>query len=93
MRTTVGTVGVAFGVVYLWRRSLVASATMHFLLDAVAIIVVPLVLRSAVGGHRCRGRPKRRSRARMQAMGLSTQGPIAPRPLVAARPPVEEVKE
>jgi uncharacterized protein len=40
---TVGAMGVVLGAVYLWRRSLVAPATMHFLLDAVAIIVVPLL--------------------------------------------------
>jgi membrane protease YdiL (CAAX protease family) len=40
---TVGAIGLAFGAVYLWRRSLVAPATMHFLLDAIAIVVVPLL--------------------------------------------------
>jgi membrane protease YdiL (CAAX protease family) len=40
---TVGATGAAWGAVYLWRRSLVAPMTMHFLLDAVAIILVPLV--------------------------------------------------
>lgn len=40
---TVGTTGAVFGAVFLWRRSLVAPATMHFLLDAIAIIVVPLL--------------------------------------------------
>ena len=40
---TVGTIGAVFGAVYLWRRSLVAPATMHFLLDAIAIVVVPLL--------------------------------------------------
>jgi uncharacterized protein len=40
---TVGSIGLAWGAVYLWRRSLVAPATMHFLLDAIAILVVPLL--------------------------------------------------
>lgn len=40
---TVGTIGAVFGAVYLWRRSLVAPATMHFLLDGVAILLVPLI--------------------------------------------------
>jgi membrane protease YdiL (CAAX protease family) len=40
---TVGVIGVVFGLVYVWRRSLVAPATMHFLLDAIAIVVVPLL--------------------------------------------------
>jgi uncharacterized protein len=40
---TVGSIGLVWGAVYLWRRSLVAPATMHFLLDAIAIIVVPLL--------------------------------------------------
>lgn len=42
---TVGATGAVWGAVYLWRRSLVAPVTMHFLLDAIAIIVVPLLLR------------------------------------------------
>jgi membrane protease YdiL (CAAX protease family) len=41
---TVGTMGVAFGGVYLWRRSLVAPTTMHFLLDLVAIVLLPLLV-------------------------------------------------
>jgi membrane protease YdiL (CAAX protease family) len=40
---TVGVIGAVFGVVFLWRRSLVAPATMHFLLDAIAIVVLPLL--------------------------------------------------
>ncbi|MDQ3871166.1 MAG: CPBP family intramembrane metalloprotease [Chloroflexota bacterium] len=40
---SVGAVGAAFGAVYLWRRSLVAPATMHFLLDLVAIVLLPLL--------------------------------------------------
>ena len=41
---TVGVTGAVCGAVYLWRRSLVAPVTMHFLLDAIAIILAPLLL-------------------------------------------------
>jgi len=41
---TVGATGVAFAVVYLWRRSLVAPIVMHFCLDLVTIVLVPLLL-------------------------------------------------
>jgi uncharacterized protein len=40
---TVGATGLAWGAIYLWRRSLIAPVTMHFLLDAVAIVLVPLL--------------------------------------------------
>lgn len=40
---TVGTMGVVFAVVYLWRKSLVAPITMHFLQDFVGIVVLPLL--------------------------------------------------
>jgi uncharacterized protein len=40
---TVGVVGAALALVYLWRRSLVAPGVMHFLLDLVAIVVAPLL--------------------------------------------------
>jgi membrane protease YdiL (CAAX protease family) len=40
---TVGAMGIVLGAVYRWRRSLVAPATMHFLLDALAILAVPLL--------------------------------------------------
>jgi uncharacterized protein len=40
---TVGTLGLAFGAVYLWRRSLVAPATMHLLLDPIPILLIPLL--------------------------------------------------
>ena len=40
---TVGVVGAAFALVYLWRRNLVAPAVMHFLLDLVGIVVAPLL--------------------------------------------------
>lgn len=40
---TVGVTGAVWSAVYLWRRSLVAPVTMHFLLDAVAIVLVPLL--------------------------------------------------
>jgi membrane protease YdiL (CAAX protease family) len=37
---TVGMMGVIFALVYLWRRSLVAPVTIHFLQDFIAIVVV-----------------------------------------------------
>jgi CAAX protease family protein len=40
---TVGVMGLVFGLVYLWRKSLVAPITMHFLQDFVAIILVPML--------------------------------------------------
>lgn len=40
---TVGATGAVWSAVYLWRRSLVAPVTMHFLLDAIAIVLVPLL--------------------------------------------------
>lgn len=40
---SIGVLGVIFSVVYLWRRSLIAPMTMHFLQDFLAIIVVPLL--------------------------------------------------
>ena len=38
---TVGTMGLVFAIVYLWRRSLVAPVTMHFLQDFLAIVLLP----------------------------------------------------
>lgn len=40
---TVGVMGLIFGLVYLWRRSLVAPMTMHLLQDLVAIVLPPLL--------------------------------------------------
>jgi len=40
---TVGVMGLAFAVVYLRRRSLVAPIVMHFLQDFIGLIVVPLL--------------------------------------------------
>lgn len=40
---TVGAIGLVFGLVYQWRKSLVAPITMHFLQDFVAIVLVPLL--------------------------------------------------
>lgn len=40
---TVGVMGVIFALVYIWRRSLVAPATMHFLQDFLAIVLIPLL--------------------------------------------------
>jgi membrane protease YdiL (CAAX protease family) len=42
---TVGALGLAFCLVYVWRKSLVAPITMHFLQDLVAIVIVPLLTR------------------------------------------------
>lgn len=39
---TVFVMGLVFGLVYLWRRSLVASMTMHFLQDFTVIVLLPL---------------------------------------------------
>lgn len=41
---TVGTMGFAFAVVYLWRGSLVAPIVMHFLQDFLAIVLAPLLV-------------------------------------------------
>jgi membrane protease YdiL (CAAX protease family) len=40
---TVGALGAAFSLVYLWRGSLIAPITMHFLQDFVSIVFVPLL--------------------------------------------------
>jgi uncharacterized protein len=40
---TVGVIGLMLVLVYLWRRSLVAPIVMHFLLDFLAIVLVPLL--------------------------------------------------
>ena len=40
---TVGAIGLMLALVYLWRRSLVAPIVMHFLLDFLAIVLVPLL--------------------------------------------------
>lgn len=39
---TVGVMGLVFGLIYLWRKSLVAPITMHFLQDLIGIVLVPL---------------------------------------------------
>ena len=39
---TVGTMGLIFALVYIWRQSLVAPITMHFLQDFIGLVVVPL---------------------------------------------------
>jgi uncharacterized protein len=38
---TIGLMGVAFALVYLWRRSLLAPIVMHFLQDFLAIVLLP----------------------------------------------------
>lgn len=40
---TVAYMGATFAVIYLWRRSLVAPATMHFAQDFLAIVLIPLL--------------------------------------------------
>jgi membrane protease YdiL (CAAX protease family) len=40
---TVGVLGAAFAVVYLWRGSLVAPVVMHFLQDFLSIVLLPLL--------------------------------------------------
>ena len=42
---SVGFLGLVFAVVYLWRGSLVAPMTMHFLQDFVPLVLVPLLAR------------------------------------------------
>lgn len=40
---TVGILGFAFALVYIWRKSLVAPITMHFLQDFMGVVLVPLL--------------------------------------------------
>ncbi len=40
---TVGIVGMIFGVIYYWRRSIIAPMVMHFMLDGVSILLLPLL--------------------------------------------------
>jgi uncharacterized protein len=40
---TVGVMGAVFAVIYLWRRSLVASIVMHFLQNFLSIVLLPLL--------------------------------------------------
>ncbi|MBI4644396.1 MAG: CPBP family intramembrane metalloprotease [Deltaproteobacteria bacterium] len=40
---TVGTMGLVFAVIYLWRKSLVAPMVMHFLQDFTGIVLAPLL--------------------------------------------------
>ncbi len=40
---TVGTMGMVFALVYLWRGSLVAAMVMHFLQDFTGILLLPLL--------------------------------------------------
>ncbi len=40
---TVGVMGLVFALIYLWRKSLVAPITMHFLQDFIGIVVLPLL--------------------------------------------------
>jgi len=42
---TVGTMGLVFGLVYVWRGSLVAPVVMHFLQDFLSIILLPMLRR------------------------------------------------
>ncbi|MBD3239748.1 MAG: CPBP family intramembrane metalloprotease [Chitinivibrionales bacterium] len=40
---TTGAIGFALGLVYLWRRSLVAPTVIHFLQNLVSLVVIPLL--------------------------------------------------
>jgi membrane protease YdiL (CAAX protease family) len=40
---TVGVIGLVFGIIYLWRRSLVTTIVMHFMLDFIGIVVAPVI--------------------------------------------------
>jgi membrane protease YdiL (CAAX protease family) len=40
---TVGAMGAAFALVYIWRKSLVAPIVMHFLQDFIGIVLLPLL--------------------------------------------------
>jgi membrane protease YdiL (CAAX protease family) len=40
---TVGALGAVFAIIYLWRKSLVAPMVMHFLLDFLGIVLLPLL--------------------------------------------------
>lgn len=40
---TVAFLGLVFALVFLWRRSLVAAMTMHFLQDFLGIVLAPLL--------------------------------------------------
>jgi membrane protease YdiL (CAAX protease family) len=41
---TVGTMGLAFALAYMWRKSLVMPMTLHFLQDFMSIVLLPLLL-------------------------------------------------
>jgi CAAX protease family protein len=41
---TVGFIGALFGIIYLWRRSLVPTMVMHFLLDFIGIVFAPMMI-------------------------------------------------
>lgn len=41
---TVGAMGLAFALAYIWRKSLVMPMTMHFLQDFLSIVLLPLLL-------------------------------------------------
>lgn len=43
---TVGVVGLFLGAVYIWRKSLVAPVVMHFLLNFISLIILPLLKHS-----------------------------------------------
>lgn len=40
---TVGAMGILFGLVYVWRKSLVAPITMHLLQDLLVIVIIPML--------------------------------------------------
>jgi membrane protease YdiL (CAAX protease family) len=40
---TVGIIGIFFGFVFLWRKSIIAPIVMHFMLDFVSIVLLPML--------------------------------------------------
>jgi membrane protease YdiL (CAAX protease family) len=48
---TVGMMGLVFGLIYVWRKSLVAPIVMHFLQDFIGIVLMPLLGMKELGGR------------------------------------------
>ncbi len=42
---TVGVIGLLLSIVYIWRRSLVAPMVIHFMIDFIGIVLIPLLLK------------------------------------------------
>lgn len=45
---TVGSIGLGLAIVYIWRKSLVAPMVLHFLLDFISLVLVPLLATAQV---------------------------------------------